>query len=392
MDRRRLLAALPAAAAFGAIPGPSRAQPATDKRLKVAVIGAGIMGASIAYHLSRLGAEVLVLEKLRPAMGATQGAFAMLIATHEDGPRAFNDLYGLAVLDWRRLDMEMAGAIDVQWGGTLSWKAPGEAADTLRASMRKVLTWGSAVEEIGAADFARLAPGVVPGPVGAAVFSPNQGTVDPLQATTALLDRARRLGAEVRYPCEVRAILTAGGKVRALQTTQGALDADVVVIAAGADSDRLARMAGAQAPHSLVSGTLAHSKPHRRVLDRVLNGPSFSIKQDPDGRIVTGLDYRPGADGVDISQAYGESLLATAASTAPGIAGAQLDTMTLGYVPIPKDFQPIVGFCDGASNLYIALMMSGVTMAPLMGRLAAAEIVGGLTIETLSPYRPSRFA
>ena len=93
-----------------------------------------------------------------------------------------------------------------------------------------------------------------------------------------------------------------------------------------------------------------------------------------------------------MSEAYGNRLLEIAARTVPALRGARLERMTLGYVPIPKDGQPILGFCKGPSNLYLALTMSGITMAPMFGRFAAAEIVGGLTIETLAPYRPARFA
>jgi glycine/D-amino acid oxidase-like deaminating enzyme len=136
----------------------------------------------------------------------------------------------------------------------------------------------------------------------------------------------------------------------------------------------------------------AWSAPERRAAWSLVRWRTARrIKQNPDGRIVTGLDYRPGAAGVDVSQAYGESLLANAALTVPGIAGAKLEKMTLGYVPIPKDVQPIVGFCDAPRNLYIVLTMSGITMAPLMGRLAATEIAGGVLVDTLAPFRPARF-
>jgi glycine/D-amino acid oxidase-like deaminating enzyme len=61
-------------------------------------------------------------------------------------------------------------------------------------------------------------------------------------------------------------------------------------------------------------------------------------------------------------------------------------------VPIPKDGQPIVGFAAAPANLYLALTMSGITMAPLLGRMAAAEILSGRPAELLAPYRPARFA
>ncbi|MDR3513368.1 MAG: FAD-binding oxidoreductase [Caulobacteraceae bacterium] len=388
MDRRRLLQSLAGLGGPALMPSAVRAQ---RRRPRVAVIGAGVMGASIAYHLAAGGAEVVVLERVSPGSQATQGAFAMLIATHEDD-RAFNDLYGMAVLDWRRLELELGGAVQVQWGGTATWVPPGPGAAELDAVTRRLQSWGAPVRPIDAQELADLVPGVVAGPYGAGVFSPDQGTLDPIQALDALVAAGRRRGVAYRYPCEVLALKRDGQQITGLRTGQGDVDADVVVLAAGAAVPALAGQVGVKTPINLVSGTLAHSKPFPRVLQRVLNGPLGSLKQDPDGRIVTGADYRPGASGTDTSRAYGEQLLATAVRMVPALAGVELESMSLGYVPIPADTHPIVGFCAAPSNLYVALTMSGVTMAPLMGRLAASEILDGVAVETLSAYRPARFA
>ena len=387
LDRRRALKLLTAVGA-ASLPAVGFAQ---AQRRRVVVIGAGIIGASIAYHLARRGARVLVLEKASPGSGATQGAFAMLIATHDGGDRAFNDLYGLAVRDWRRLQGELPG-IRVQWGGTCTWAPPGPAAKTLEALTRQLQGWGAPIRPLDAAELVRLTPGVVPGPFGAGSFSPEQGTLDPMQALGALQAAARRTGVEFRFPCEVTSLTTDGHTITAVHTKDGPVLGDVFVLAAGAAVPQLADHVGVKVPINLVSGTLAHSAPRPPVLGRVLNGPAGSLKQDPNGRIVFGPDYRPGANGTDTSQAYGEALLATAATVFPPFAGARLETMTLGYVPIPVDTHPIIGFCAAPANLYVALTMSGITMAPLMGRMAAAEIVGGVGEATLAPYRAARFA
>ena len=170
------------------------------------------------------------------------------------------------------------------------------------------------------------------------------------------------------------------------------MEADLIVLAAGAGVTALGDTAGVPVPIDLVSGVLAHTEPMPQSLERVLNGPLGSIKQNTDGRYVTGLDYAPGADGTDTSAAYGETLIETAARVYPELEGASVQTMTVGHVPIPQDFQPIIGFSARPANLYVASMMSGVTMAPLMGRLAATEILDGTEVSLLSPYRPSRFA
>jgi len=383
--RRGALSLLAGGAAMASMLGLANRRP-----LSVVVIGAGTMGVSIAYHLAKRGAQVAVLDRSAPGGGATQGAFAMLIATH-DGDRAFNDLYGLAVGDWRRLQRELP-ALQIQWGGTCSWAAPGPAADAIAASTSRLRDWGASIRPMNAGDLERLVPGVAPGPFGAGAFSPEQGTLDPSQAHAALLAAANRLGVRVRTPCEAQGFDVAGGTIRSVRTASGDIRADMFVLAAGVDSPPLAGPLGVKTPIDVVSGTLAHSAPHPRALQRVLNGPAGSLKQDPDRRIVIGPDYRPGANGTDISPAYGEQLLVSASKVLPALEGARLERMTLGFVAIPKDSHPIVGFCAEPSNLYVAVTMSGITMAPLMGRFAANEIVGGLSVDRLAAYRPSRFA
>jgi glycine/D-amino acid oxidase-like deaminating enzyme len=137
---------------------------------------------------------------------------------------------------------------------------------------------------------------------------------------------------------------------------------------------------------------LAHTAPMPPMLGRVLNGPHGSLKQNPDGRFVTGLDYRPGAAGEDVSDAYGRTLLATAQAMYPPMKGATLEKMTFGRVPMTPDHQPIVGYSPNAPGVYAAAMMSGITMAALMGRLIATEIAGGVEVDLLAAYRPARFA
>jgi glycine/D-amino acid oxidase-like deaminating enzyme len=232
----------------------------------------------------------------------------------------------------------------------------------------------------------------VAGPFGAGAFSPEQGTLDPMLALAALARGARGHGVRFVTHCEVLSFQRNGAAIATALTTQGPLAADVFVLAAGADTPGLADGLGVKTPINVVSGTLAHSAPFPQRLHRVLNGPAGSLKQDPDGRVVIGPDYRPGANGRDVSRAYGERLLQAAAEVAPALKGARLERMTLGLVPIPVDSAPIVGFCAAPANLYVALTMSGITMAPLMGRLAATEIVGRAEVQSLAPYRPSRFA
>ena len=237
---------------------------------------------------------------------------------------------------------------------------------------------------IDESEISRLLPGVTPGPLGAALFSELEGTVDPVQATNVLLKKAQQFGAKVEYPCEVTGI----GNGRII-SSRGTVESGVLVIASGVDTPRLAQMAGIRVPLKNSPGLLAHTAPHARLLDRIALAPGANIKQNPDGRIVTGTDF--GASAItEASREAGTALLKNAAQFLPKLKEASLETVTLGHRVLPEDGLPIVGFVS--PNLYIAAMHSGMTLAPIIGQVAATEILDGASVDLLTPFRLSRFA
>jgi glycine/D-amino acid oxidase-like deaminating enzyme len=138
-------------------------------------------------------------------------------------------------------------------------------------------------------------------------------------------------------------------------------------------------------------GVLVHTGPQRSLLNRVVLAPGAHMKQKPDGRIVTGVGFG-GTPTKDSSREGGERFLRSAAAAVlPDLAKADLETVTLGYRPLPRDEYPIVGFAPGRRDLYIAVMHSGVTLSPFVGRAAAAEILDSVDVEPLAPYRLARF-
>lgn len=357
---------------------------------RVVVAGGGIIGASIAYHLARRGAQVTLCEKARPAARATEKSFAWINATFSKQPRPYLEFNWLGMAGWRRLEQELRGELRVQWGGSVEWYPAGPDAEQLRADVRRHQEWGYAAHLVEEAEFRRLLPGVVPGPFAAASFSEHEGTVDPVHAVNVLLEGARQAGARVLHPWEVTGLDLAQGRIRAVKTTRGDFRADALVLACGVDTPRVAEMAGVAVPLKDSPGVLAHSAPVARVLERVALAPGAHMKQKLDGRIVTGSSFG-GSPTTNSSQAYAEHLLREAARFVPRFKQAPLERATLGWRVMPRDEFPIIGFADRCPNLYVAAMHSGVTLAPLIGQLAALEILDGARVDLLAPYRLSRF-
>ena len=386
--RRRTLLQLFAGVSVSALPGfrmPWRAP------RRVVVVGSGIIGSSIAYHLARRGAEVTVCEKEAPAVGATSKSFAWINASAGKQPYHYHRLNRLSALAYRHLEVEVGGELQVQWGGSLDWAEEAEGARTLRRNVAEQQAWGYPIHLVSADDFKALEPGLKPDrPVLAAAWSREEGSIDPERATWALVEAARREGARIEYPCEVTGIGLRWGALQWVETSRGPLEADALVIAAGVDTPALAALAGLPIRLRDSPGLLAHSAPGRRLLGRLVLAPGGAMKQKLDGSLVVsgGFSGRPVSDDPG---GQAEEALEGAKRLIPQAEGIGLARHTVGWRPLPEDGFPVLGFSEGAPDVYVAVMHSGVTLAPLVGRLVANEILDGVRVEMLEPYRVSRF-
>ena len=203
----------------------------------------------------------------------------------------------------------------------------------------------------------------------------DEAHIDPVGVTERVLQKAEANGARLLCPAEVTGLDLAGGTLRAVRTSVGEIEADALVVACGVDTPRVAGLAGVRVPLKDSPGILVHVPPQPRLVQRVILAPMGNIKQKPDGRIVAGSDF--GSGGGDLSREAGERLLKSMAAVLPELGRAGVEKMTQGFRPMPADGLPIVGFPSARRDLYLAVMHSGVTLGPLMGRLAAAEILDG---------------
>ncbi|MGE0460483.1 MAG: NAD(P)/FAD-dependent oxidoreductase [Vicinamibacterales bacterium] len=378
---RRTVLELFAGLAVAGVPSPAQAP------RRVVVAGGGIIGANVAYQLVTRGAEVTLVERDRPGAGATANSFAWINAKKR--PLDYFNLSRMGLQAWRQLDREFSGTLPLVWGGTVEWRADDTRGAELRAQIRDFRQWGYGVREIDAAGLRALEPRLVPGPLVAAAYWEDEGHIDPVGVTGMVVKKAQMNGARVEYPAEVTGLDLAGGRLRAVRTTKGDIEADVLVVACGTDTPRVAAMAGVRVPLKDAPGVLVHVPPAPRLIDRVALAPMGNIKQKPDGRLVTGSDFASG--GGETSREAGERHLARMAAVLPELSTATVEKMTQGFRPMPADGFPVVGFAPGRRDVYVAVMHSGVTLGPLVGRLAATEILDGVRVDSLAAYRPERF-
>ena len=262
--------------------------------------------------------------------------------------------------------------------------------DDLDRLVRQHASWGYDVRVVERTDIRAMEPRLIAPPERAA-YAAGEGSIEPVAATTALLEAAESWGAEVRAGIGVREIAVKDRRASGITTASEVMSADRVVLAAGVDTTALSARLGVRLPMRSSPGLLVFSKPAPPLLNRVVEGPGLHMKQDPDGRIVAGEDFGGGPAPND-PEAEGARLLERIKTHLRDAGGLELERVSVGLRPIPEDRLPAVGAARGVEGLYVAVMHSGVTLAPIIGRLAAAEILDGVRVELLDPFRPERFA
>ena len=376
----------------------------SDKKINVTVVGAGIVGAAIAYSLSRRGVTVTVVDKGRPGGGATSHSFAWINATAKH-PVSYHNFNRRSLGLWDRF----AGGLDVdiglRWGGQLEWASTVEDAAELKSRAEQLQAWGYPCQMIDGTQMVHLEPGLSPRQVTTAIYCELDGMVEPTIAAEACVRAAAKHGAVVRLETEVTGLSVKTGKsgsntVDAVVTGEDRIGTDVVVLAGGVGNTQLAAMAGVTIPQQDSPGVVIRTKPITQTLLSTASvvyapplepdRPEIHLRQCLDGTAMIGEGSQESL-ARDDSQGHADELLARAAEYVPALKGASAIPVPVGYRPMPLDGFPVVGFSPKAPNVYLALTHSGVTLAPLIAQLATMEIVDGARVDLLSEYRPDRF-
>jgi glycine/D-amino acid oxidase-like deaminating enzyme len=371
-----------------------------NNHLKIVVVGAGIVGASIAYHLARRNAAVTLIDKVKPGSGASSHSFAWINAGAKS-PASYHHFNRRSLEMWDRFARQLGINVGLRWGGKISWESTPARAKELRRRVHQLQCWGYPTRLVGESELRQLEPAISPGPVEAAEFSEIEGHVEPQKVVNACIRQITTLGATVVTNAEATSLTTGNGnRVQLVHTPSGSLPCDVLVLAAGREVTRLASMAGVNIPQEESPGVVVRTSPCPQLLHTVpvVYAPPIGnhqqeihLRQLADGTVMIGEGTQESLSRDD-SQSHADDLLERAIHYLPALAGARAIPVSVGYRPMPLDGYPVLGFAKEAPNVYIALTHSGVTLAPLIGQLSSIEILDEARVEMLKPYRPERFA
>jgi glycine/D-amino acid oxidase-like deaminating enzyme len=375
---------------------------------RFAVIGAGVVGASVAARLASAGAHVTLLDQDQPGRATSRWSYAWMNSNHK-APRHYHDLNHAGLRAWAGLATELDGADWYRPVGNLELATSAAGRAELAARVHRLTEWGYEARLIDAAQAREIEPALrLPAAeITAAAWFPAEGYVLTEPLIERLVAQARAHGAELLTEEEGRVVglETASGAMPLVRTAEDAVRAaDEVIICAGRWTPGLAALAdpesqvplvawetpGATAPGLVVRvGPVSQEAPVR-----LLHTPEISLRPHPGG-----LAHLEAPDeAVDLHtpepdlRRWSAELLRRAQRAVRGLDDARVVAYQVCVRPMPLDGQPIIGRLPAAPALYIAVTHSGVTLAAHLAKLITADLITPTPPAALAPYRPGRFS
>ena len=359
--------------------------------MDVAVIGAGIVGSSVAYRLSEEGAEVVLIDGAEPGSGTTSTSFAWVNANNKL-PRNYFELNVAGMREHQRLRDEIGGCW-LHSTGNLIWARDQE---DLKSRVERLRSWSYAAEILPASTVnEKLEPGAIfPNSETRVAHFPEESWVDAPALSRTLVEAAVRNGARALVGNEVRGIEVVDDGVTLRLKNGDAIRADAVVNATGARAASVAEMVGRELPLDVFPGLLVRVAVSGEPLHHLMHTPRINVRPDGPGYILLhhdSVDERlPGDFGGAEDPLCGE-LLKRAQSLLPALERAEVVEARFGMRPVPADGHSCVGALSAILGYYEAVTHSGVTLGPLIGRLLSREILTGEVDPLIAPFRADRF-
>lgn len=377
--------------------GPSEADREMAPSGRVIVVGGGVIGCSIAYHLAGEGVEVTVVERGKvggAASGVAAGMVAALSESIPAGPTLDLALMGRSYLLDILPQLQEESGIDVEYipSGILHLAFTGEEEAALKARLEALAPLDMGVCWLSPQEARSVEPGIGQG-IRGGLHSPQEGHLNSRRLVRAFAQGAARRGATFLQDTEVAGLVSSGDRVTGVRLPSGDLEGDCVVLAPGAWAGQYGDWLGLDIPVKPVRGQIMAA----RILPApiamgVWRGMTYLVPK-ADGSIVMGTTQEEAGfrDKATLEGIAG--ILAGVIELVPGVAGAELHKIWAGLRPGSPDGSPILGVAPGWRGALLAAghYRNGILMSAATGKLITDCIVRGEE-RPLLPFSLSRFS
>ncbi|KAG8668429.1 hypothetical protein FPOAC2_07713 [Fusarium poae] len=351
----------------------------------VVVIGGGIVGASIAWHLSSETNVTVIAEDIGGV--ATPNSFAWINAASTD-KKFYYDFRLRSMKRWKEIEQAL-DSLPISWGGTTTWdKSPEE----LEAEKVNASAWGYDVIRVDKTEISEIEPHIEETilPEWGLAYG-QEGALEAEIAARQMISQVEERGGKV-VETRAKGFVKTEGRVSGVVLDSGeTLAADHVVVAAGLGSVALLATENIKLPLDSSEGLLVNTKPtSKRLINGVINAPELHIRQTVEGALRFGSSYA-GGDLGDDAETQARELFAKLQKAVVGGEELEYSHYTVGHRVLPEDGLPILGE-TGLEGSSVAAMHSGVTNGALVGELLSKLILTGEKDPILENFGLDRFA
>ena len=370
------------------------ATPSLPSETDIVVIGGGVIGCSVAYHLGQLGAgDVVLLERKKLTSGTTWHSAAQVRQLRSS--RNLTEIIRYSTELYRRLEDETGQSTGWTPSGSLSIATNSERLTHIRRQAAMARTYGIDVEEIGPAEIKALWPLINESDIVAGIHCASDGRVNPSDLCAALVKGAKAKGVKIVEDCAVTGFDIEEGRVRAVRTPHGEIKCSAVALAAGLWSRDIAAMAGLDVPvyacehFYLLTKPLAGIEGHLPTLG---DHDSHLYIRDEVGGLLVGCFEPKGKpvatdalpkdfefDLLDEDWDHFEPMMLNALNRIPALEEAEARMLLNGPESFTPDGHPIVGQSAEIDGFYLAcgLNSAGVACGGGVGKAVAEWIAAG---------------
>lgn len=363
--------------------------------MDVVIVGGGVVGSSIAYHLALRGARVTVVDQAPPATAPSASwASAGGVRQQRRDPREWA-LTRAASRRWPGLAEELGAEIEFRQGGHLHVVENDTDRRALEDRVARERDAGLDVRIVEGAEARRLAPGLVETVV-AAAWSPTDGQANPVATTRAFAAAAAALGAVYHTGTAAR-LLEDGDRVRGVAAGAETFAGETIVVAAGAWSAGLLREIGVHLTITPRAPQMILTEPAQPLLAPTITGTgrALSLKQLPNGAYFVGGGWPSDVDTDRMTCAVRDDSVRgswrVAAEVFAPLRNCRIKQVWCGLEAQSIDGVPLIGPVPGVAGLYITAGFSGhgFQLSPAVGAAVAASLHGAPAPE-LEPLSPAR--